>query len=44
MTDETLAALLRTLEVYGQSVPLDRTIRPVREGRDRKVRQEAVTP
>jgi hypothetical protein len=32
MTDEQLDALLKTLEAYGQDVPLDQSVRLVREG------------
>jgi hypothetical protein len=44
MTDEQLDALLAGLEAYGQSVPLDESIRVVREDGAWKICQESVTP
>ena len=40
MTEEQLDALLETLEAYGQAVPVDESIRLVREDGDWKVCQE----
>jgi hypothetical protein len=42
MTDEQLDALLRTLDAYGQDVPLDQSVRLVREQGAWKVCQEDV--
>lgn len=42
MTDEQLDALLKTLEAYGQDVPLDQTVRLVREGGAWKICQDAL--
>jgi hypothetical protein len=42
MTDEQLDALLKTLESYGQDVPVDQTVRLVREGGNWKVCQETL--
>jgi hypothetical protein len=45
MTDEQLDALLRTLEAYGQAIPLDdQAISLIREGGAWKVCQEAINP
>jgi hypothetical protein len=41
MTDEQLDALLTALEAYGQDVPLDETIRVVRENGAWKVCPDA---
>ena len=43
MTDEQLDALLKTLESYGQDVPLDQAIRLVREDAAWKICQDAVS-
>jgi len=42
MTDEQLDALLKTLEAYGQDLPLDQTIRLVRENGAWKICQESI--
>ena len=42
MTDAQLDALLKTLETYGQDVPVDQTIRLVREGGAWKICQDAI--
>jgi hypothetical protein len=42
MTDEQLDALLKTLESYGQDVPVDQTVRLVRESGAWKICQESV--
>jgi len=42
MTDEQLDALLKTLESYGQDLPLDESDRLVREGGAWKICQEAI--
>lgn len=42
MTDEQLDALLGTLAAYGQDVPLDTSVRLVREGGDWKICQDTV--
>lgn len=42
MTDEQLDALLKTLEAYGQDVPLDQSVRLVREGGAWKICQDAI--
>ena len=42
MTDEQLDALLKTLATYGQDVPIDQSIRLVREGGAWKICQDAV--
>jgi hypothetical protein len=42
MTDEQLDALLGTLEAYGQDLPLDQTVRLVRENGVWKVCQESI--
>jgi hypothetical protein len=42
MTDEELDALLKTLATYGQNVPIDQTVRLVREGGAWKICQEAI--
>jgi hypothetical protein len=45
MTDEQLDALLRTLQTYGQAIPLDdQAIRLIREDGAWKVCQEAINP
>ena len=43
MTDEQLDALLKTLEAYGQDVPLDQTVRLVREAGTWKICQDSST-
>jgi hypothetical protein len=42
MTDEQLDALLGTLEAYGQDVPLDTSVRLIREDGDWKICQDTV--
>ena len=42
MTDEQLDALLKTLESFGQDVPVDQTVRLVREDGDWKVCPDAI--
>ncbi len=42
MTDAQLDALLKTLETYGQDVPVDQTIRLIREGGAWKICQDAI--
>ena len=42
MTDEQLDALLKTLETYGQDIPLDQSVRLVRESGTWKVCQDTV--
>ena len=42
MTDEQLDALLKSLAAYGQDVPVDQTIRLVREGGAWKICQESI--
>ena len=42
MTDDQLDALLKTLEAYGQDVPLDQSVRLIREGGTWKVCQDSV--
>ncbi len=42
MTDEQLDALLKTLESFGQDVPVDETVRLVREGGAWKICQDAI--
>lgn len=42
MTDEQLDALLKTLESFGQDVPVDQTVRLVREDGAWKICQDAV--
>jgi len=42
MTDEQLDALLKTLESYGQDVPVDQMIRLVREGGTWKICQDSL--
>jgi hypothetical protein len=42
MTDEQLDALLKTLEAYGQDVPVDQTVRLVREGGAWKICQDTL--
>ena len=42
MTDEQLDALLKTLEAYGQDLPLDESVRLVREDGAWKICQEAI--
>jgi len=42
MTDEQLDALLGTLEAYGQDVPLDTSVRLVRESGDWKICQDTI--
>ena len=42
MTDEQLDALLKTLQSYGQDVPVDETVRLVREDGDWKICQDAI--
>jgi hypothetical protein len=42
MTDEQLDALLKTLESYGQDVPVDQTVRLVREGTAWKICQDTL--
>lgn len=44
MTDEQVDALLKGLAAYGQAVPIDQSIRLVREGGAWKICQETVTP
>jgi len=44
MTDEQVDALLKGLAAYGQSVPLDQSIRLVRESGAWKVCQETINP
>lgn len=44
MTDEKLDALLASMESFGQDVPMDESIRLVREGDAWKICQETVTP
>ena len=43
MTDEQLDALLKTLASYGQDIPLDQSVRLVRESGTWKICQEDVT-
>lgn len=43
MSDEQLDALLKTLQTYGQDVPVDQTIRLVRENGVWKICQETIT-
>jgi len=42
MTDEQLDALLKTLESYGQDVPVDQTVRLVRESGAWKICQDTI--
>lgn len=42
MTDEQLDALLKTLETYGQDVPLDQSVRLVREDGAWKICQDSI--
>lgn len=42
MTDEQLDALLKTLESFGQDVPVDQTVRLVRENGDWKICQDSL--
>ncbi len=42
MTDDQLDALLKTLEAYGQDVPIDQSLRLTREGGDWKICQDSV--
>jgi hypothetical protein len=42
MTDEQLDALLKTLEAYGQDVPVDQTVRLVRESGAWKICQDTI--
>lgn len=42
MTDEQLDALLRTLEGYGQAVPVDQSIRLIRESGTWKICQQTI--
>ena len=42
MTDEQLDALLKTLESYGQDVPVDQSVRLVREGGAWKICQDTL--
>lgn len=42
MTDEQLDALLKTLESFGQDVPVDQTVRVVREDGDWKICPDAI--
>ncbi len=42
MTDEQLDALLKTLESFGQDVPVDQTVRLVREGGAWKICQDTL--
>jgi len=44
MTDAQIDALLKGLAAYGQAVPLDQSIRLVREGGGWKICQEDLTP
>ena len=44
MSDEQLDALLKTLETYGQDVPVNESIRLVRENGSWKICQETLTP
>jgi hypothetical protein len=44
MTDEQLDALLKSLASYGQDVPLDQSVRLVRESGAWKICQDTVTP
>ena len=42
MTDEQLDALLKTLESFGQDVPVDQIVRLVREDGDWKICQDTI--
>ena len=42
MTDEQLDALLKTLQSYGQDVPVDETVRLIREDGDWKICQDSL--
>ena len=42
MTDEQLDALLKTLESFGQDVPVDESVRLVREGGTWKICQDTL--
>jgi hypothetical protein len=44
MTDAQIDALLKTLEAYGQDVPVDQSVRLVRESGAWKICQEQATP
>ena len=44
MTDERMDALLKGLAAYGQAVPLDQSIRVVRENGAWKICQQVGTP